>query len=181
MSEIINATVPIDKIKPHKDNYNFHPDAQLADLAASYRDLSQFRSVVIWQQSDGSYIQLAGHGVVEAMKREGAKEVRADILPVSTDPLTAKRIMLADNLHAQNSVPDETALARLLQEQADAGIDLATMGMDAETLRQMLESLGDEIIAKNTTPPDEFKSYDEEIETEYCCPKCGYNWSGKPK
>jgi rubrerythrin len=29
--------------------------------------------------------------------------------------------------------------------------------------------------------PDAFQTYDEEIETEYCCPKCGYEWSGKPK
>lgn len=29
--------------------------------------------------------------------------------------------------------------------------------------------------------PEDFPSYDETIETEYCCPKCGYEWSGKPK
>lgn len=29
--------------------------------------------------------------------------------------------------------------------------------------------------------PDEFPEYDEDIGTEYCCPKCGYEWSGKPK
>ena len=27
--------------------------------------------------------------------------------------------------------------------------------------------------------PEDFKSYDENINTEYCCPKCGYKWSGK--
>ena len=29
-------------------------------------------------------------------------------------------------------------------------------------------------------PPDEFGAYDEDIETEHQCPKCGYVWSGKP-
>ena len=29
--------------------------------------------------------------------------------------------------------------------------------------------------------PEEFKEYDEDIETAYCCPKCNYAWSGKPK
>lgn len=29
--------------------------------------------------------------------------------------------------------------------------------------------------------PQEFASYDESLETHYCCPKCGYEWSGKPK
>ena len=27
-------------------------------------------------------------------------------------------------------------------------------------------------------PPDDFKEYDEDIETEHVCPKCGYRWSG---
>ena len=29
--------------------------------------------------------------------------------------------------------------------------------------------------------PDDFGEYDEGIDTEYSCPKCGYEWSGKPK
>ena len=72
MSEIVNAVVPIEKIKSHPQNFNQHPDAQLSQLEASYEALGQFRSVVLWQQADGTYIQLAGHGFLEAMKREGA-------------------------------------------------------------------------------------------------------------
>lgn len=151
MSEIINAIVPIDKIKPHKENYNQHPEEQIQQLTKSLESLGQFRSVVIWQQPDGTYVQLAGHGVVEAMKREGATEVRADILPPSLDAMTAKQIMLADNLHAQNSLPDDAALARLLEEQQHAGYDLAALGTDEETLRQMLESLGDEMLENGRT------------------------------
>ena len=29
--------------------------------------------------------------------------------------------------------------------------------------------------------PEDFDEVDESLETEYCCPKCGYEWSGKPK
>ena len=155
MSEIINAIVPIEKIKAHPQNYNQHPEEQLQQLAKSLESLGQFRSVVIWQQPDGTYIQLAGHGVVEAMKREGATEVRADILPPSLDAMTAKQVMLADNLHAQNSLPDDTALARLLEEQQNAGFDLAALGTDEEALRQMLESLGDEVLTGDGEEEDE--------------------------
>jgi hypothetical protein len=28
------------------------------------------------------------------------------------------------------------------------------------------------------SPPEEFKSYDENLATEHTCPKCGYEWSG---
>lgn len=136
-----NKVVSLESIKPHPQNYNTHPDEQIKQLGASYTELGQFRSVVLWEQTNGTYIQLAGHGVVEAMKHEGATEVRADVLPPSLDPMIAKRIMLADNLHAQNSSPDDELLATLLQEQSDAGYDLASLGTDDETLRQMLEAL----------------------------------------
>jgi len=38
-----------------------------------------------------------------------------------------------------------------------------------------------ELGINNDDPPDEFKEYDEKIETQYCCPKCSYVWSGRPK
>lgn len=31
------------------------------------------------------------------------------------------------------------------------------------------------------TPPEDFGEFDEDVDFEYCCPKCGYKWSGKPK
>jgi rubredoxin len=30
-------------------------------------------------------------------------------------------------------------------------------------------------------PPEEFPTYDEDLPTDFCCPKCGYTWSGKPQ
>lgn len=175
----VNKVVPIHLIKPHSDNYNQHPEEQIKQLGMSYSELGQFRSVVLWEQSDGTYIQLAGHGVVEAMKREDATEVRADVHPSSLDPMIAKRILLADNLHAKNSISDDEALVRLLQEQQDAGYDLASLGSDDETLRQMLESLGDGYLGGdgNQEKPDvQFKEYDESIaddlDTELC-QQCG--------
>lgn len=30
-------------------------------------------------------------------------------------------------------------------------------------------------------PPEDFPDYDEEIETDYGCPRCGYEWSGDPR
>ena len=30
-------------------------------------------------------------------------------------------------------------------------------------------------------PPDAFEAFDEETDYAYCCPKCGYKWSGQPK
>lgn len=175
-----NKIVPIDLIKPHPDNYNQHPEEQIKQLERSYSELGQFRSIVLWEQSDGTFIQLAGHGIVEAMQRENVSEVRADVHPPSLDPMIAKRILLADNLHAKNSVPDDTLLAQLLQEQYDAGYDLASLGSDEESLRQMLQELGDGYLGSDEEqagkPNVQFKEYDESIaddlDTELC-QQCG--------
>lgn len=35
--------------------------------------------------------------------------------------------------------------------------------------------------ATTAQPPSEFPAYDDDIETHYCCPKCNYEWSGKPR
>jgi len=68
-----------------------------------------------------------------------------------------------------------------------------------ENLRLLMGSVGEEVTNENDglrllanmiqhqhlenekayEPPDEFPEHDEEIDTEYCCPKCGYEWSGK--
>lgn len=150
VSTLANRMVPIAAITPHPDNYNQHPESQLRQLEASYAQLGQYNSIVVWARPGGQYTQVARHGFLLSAKQKGATEIRADILPEDTDPLLIKRIMAADNLHARNSEPDEVLLARLLQEQADAGFDLTALGTDAETLRQMLESLGDDLLLDHT-------------------------------
>jgi len=39
----------------------------------------------------------------------------------------------------------------------------------------LIDSLSD----AHEESPEDFSEYGEDIETEYCCPKCGYKWSGK--
>lgn len=34
---------------------------------------------------------------------------------------------------------------------------------------------------EDALPPDEFGEFDEDVNYDYCCPKCGYKWSGKPR
>ena len=34
------------------------------------------------------------------------------------------------------------------------------------------------ILLKGSEPPEEFKTFDLNIQTEHTCPKCGYEWSG---
>src|SRR6266699_2292995 len=143
MSKITNALIPIDAITPHPRNYRSHPDTQLTYLQASHERFGQYRSVVLWSRPRGKYVTVAGHGIIEAMRQRGVTEIRADVLPQNMPQTEIDAILMADNNIAQHASDDDALLAQLLQEQQNAGYDLAALGSDDETLRQMLESLGD--------------------------------------
>src|SRR5947209_10479038 len=74
---IANKVVSIDAIKPHKRNYRQHPESQISQLGASHSRFGQFRSCVLWERPNGEYITVAGHGIIEAMKRNGVTSIRA--------------------------------------------------------------------------------------------------------
>lgn len=190
MSEIVNMLVPMDVIKPHQRNYRAHPDEQLQYLRSSHSRFGQYRSVVLWQRPGGEYITVAGHGIIQAMTERGVKEIRADVLPPETPQETIDAILVADNNIALSANDDETMLAAILQEQQDAGFNLASLGTDDEALRQMLEALGDEVLStgeEDSMSDVQFKEYDETIEdgldTEMCqeCGKLCLKNGGKKK
>lgn len=180
MSEIVNKVVSIEALQAHPRNYRSHPDIQVEQLGMSHARFGQFRSVVLWQRPNSQYMIVAGHGIVEAMKRNGVKQVRADVLPERTPQDEINAILVADNLHAQNASDDETLLAELLKEQQNACYALETLGSDDETLRQMLTSLGDSYLGSDEEqeekPDVQFKEFDESIadglDTEMC-QQCG--------
>src|SRR5712691_1360425 len=164
--DIYNALIPLEAIRPHERNYRQHPDAQLVQLEKSHARFSQYRSVVLWSRPDGSYTTVAGHGIIEAMRRRGVKDIRADILLQQTPQTEIDAILIADNTLAQNASDDAEMLTRLLQEQSDAGFDLAALGSDEETLRQMLEALGDEYLGQEEGDGgDEYDTTPEEEQT----------------
>jgi len=161
---IEHKIIPLALLDGSTRNYRSHPPEQIAQLKASLERFGAVRSIVVYPESTGRYTILAGHGVVEAARAKGLDSLNCDIAPQSWDMTTRNAYLIADNLHAQNAVDDDSLLAHLLQEQSDAGFDLAALGSDEETLRQMLEALGDESFGQgeegaggdeyDTTPSD---------------------------
>lgn len=138
-----NRMVPVASLYPHAQNYKQHPPEQIRKITASLTRFGQVRSIVVQACENGSYTIVAGHGVVEAATQLKMLELRADVFASWVPETEIKGYLVADNLLGVDAVDDERVLAELLQEQSDAGFDLASMGSDDETLRQMLESLGD--------------------------------------
>lgn len=150
-----NILIPITSLFAHEKNYRQHPPEQITMLKASLERWGQVRSLVVTPNNDGTYTIVAGHGVVLAAQElvnahtsyyERFGKLRADIIPQSWNRLQIEGYIAADNQLSLHATDDDQLLAQLLQEQSDAGFDLASLGTDEETLRQMLEALSDEVI-----------------------------------
>lgn len=154
-----HKTLPLDLLDGHKQNYRQHPDEQITHIGASLARFHQVRSIVIAPEPNGRYTILAGHGVVEAARRNTIEQVACDIVPAEWDEVTRRAYIVADNNLSNGASDDSAMLAQFLQEQVDAGYDLASLGSDEETLRQMLSELGDEYLGN-----DEQSTMEEETE-----------------
>lgn len=132
----VNRRVKLAEVKAHPRNYNAHPQAQVERIAASLRKFGQVRSIVVWRS-----LILAGHGVVEAARSLGWREIAADVLPDEYPEHLALAYVAADNELARLGEPDAAQLAAILQESAAADAELlAAMGYtDAEYVRLLEE------------------------------------------
>jgi len=168
MPRIINRTeerVHIDTIEPHPANPN---DGDVVAIAESIRQ-NGFYSRIVVRDSTGKI--LAGEHRWRAAQEVGLTEV--PIERVECDDETAMRILLADNRTAEKAEREPEPLADLLEHLDSTDDGLTGTGYDISELDDLLDEL-------EPQPPDDFDEYDEGIDTEYCCPKCGYEWSGSP-
>jgi len=101
----------VDALHPHPDNPRKHPEAQVKHLRDSLRRLGVYRNVVCL--ADGTL--LAGHGVWEAAKVEGVKEL--PVLVFDGPEAEARRLLLADNALARLATDDLGRVLELLSEQ----------------------------------------------------------------
>lgn len=155
---IQNALVDIASLRDHEKNYRRHPDQQLDRLAKSLDRFSQYRSIVVQDRGLGQYRIVAGHGLVEAARRNKMISIRADILPEDLDEETITGILVVDNLTSAMAEDDTLLLAQLLQDQQDAGFALESVGFSDEALEALLTDLADarldEGIGRDATDPD---------------------------
>lgn len=165
MAKLSVRMEPIGSIKPHPGNPRRNHDVE--GIARSINAFGFRQPLVIW---DGDGHVLAGHGRLLAAKHLGLDTVPVHY--VGADELTAAQAAayrLADNRSAEGSQWDD---ALLLAELAllDAR-EREAAGFDAAYLEEVQRRLSPE-------PPDEFREYDEGIDVEHVCPKCGYAFSG---
>lgn len=169
--------LPVEHLRAHPQNYKVHPAAQLEHIKSSIRKHGLYRNVIIARDNT----ILAGHGVVQA-----ARELQLRFIPckrLDLDPLSpaALAVLAGDNEVDRLAAIDDSQLVDILRrihaDDPDAG--LQGTGFDSLTLAALEQHLVD-AGALDVTAPEAFQEYDEHIQVEHKCPKCGYEWSGKP-
>lgn len=134
----------------------------------------------------GQYTVVGGHQRLKAAKELGWKEVPCQIIH-EPDVKREKALNLALNKVSGEWNFDK--LGEVLADLDDGGFDIELSGFDSIEVKELEgidESLSSGAFASFDRPrtadsPQEFPGFDEGVKTDYCCPKCRYEWSGKPK
>lgn len=151
----------IGTLRPDPRNARTHSEANISAIEMSLRRYGQRRAAVI--RSDGTI--LAGNGMLEAAVRAGLTELFCDVVPDKWSDDEARAFALADNRTAELADWDQEVLAQHLVELDLAGVDLSQLGFASRT-------------HDPKDKPEDFTEYDDDIQTDHLCPKCGYEWSG---
>jgi ParB-like chromosome segregation protein Spo0J len=168
-NDLLGLVVPTGELRPMPGN------PRRGDVEAIARSLQAFgqRKPVVALR-DGTVI--AGNHTLLAALHLGWSELA--VVRVDDDETTATAFALADNRTAELGDFDALALAALIQQvqQADEALLSAISYSDVD-LQELLNSPAAQGVG-DLAPPDEFTSYDDDLDTAYRCPACGYEWSG---
>jgi hypothetical protein len=159
---------PITTLKPLPGNPR---RGNVEAVAKSYQQFGQRKPLVALK--DGTVI--AGNHQLKAAQQLGWTEIA--VVFVDDDEATAKAYALADNRTSDLGSYDTDALAELL---ADIAHDADLLGASGYTEKDLDLLLSGTV--EQTEPKNSFTEIDPyEMQTDYRCPSCNYEWSGSPK
>lgn len=171
--------VPIDSITLDPANVRLHPPEQVTAIARSI-ELFGFRAVVN-VRSDGKVCE-SGEGRILGARQLGLSHV--PVVEHDDSEHTSRAFAVADNRTFDLGEYDTKRLAQQLNDlvsplPSNEGLTTVfspdDLGFATDDFNKLMSRL-------NVVPPPSFKSMDSEtIKTDYACPKCRYEWSGKPK
>ncbi|MFN6337809.1 MAG: hypothetical protein ACK41W_03635 [Cyanobacteriota bacterium] len=172
-----SETGDIGQLRPDSRNARRRTDRSASLIAKSLERFGAARSIVI--DEDGRI--LAGNGTVEGAKAAGISKLR--IIETDGDELVAVRrtglteeqkigLALADNRTSDLSEWDGLMLQQLSETH-----DVSPW-FESEDLEAIIG--GDSKVVEQL-PPEDFPEAGDDLETDYRCPSCGYEWSGKTK
>jgi ParB-like chromosome segregation protein Spo0J len=168
--ELEVVSVPIGQLHQDPRNARRHDQHNLATIRASLEQFGQRKPVVA--TADGTIV--AGNGTWAAAASLGWEAISVAWLPFD-DPARIRAYAIADNRSGElASWDDEVLLEQVAELRGD--FDLEGIGFTETDLARIAARVGADAVA-----PDGFPQVDENLRTEYCCPRCGHEWSGSPR
>ena len=165
--KIKHQTIDIDSIQAHPKNVR---QGDIGAISESLKAHGQYRPIVVDERTNRI---LAGNHTWKAAKALGWSQIQASIIETKDDD-EALRILLADNRANDLAMYDNGALEELLKQ-----LSATEDGLEGTLFD--LADIDDLQIDNQPLDLSEFEKFDETIDTEHECPKCGYEWSGKQK
>lgn len=154
-----------DQLLANPLNWRRHPKWQQDALEGLLREVGWVQRVIVNRTT--SHI-VDGHLRVELAMRRGEPTVPVLYVDLSEDE--ERKVLAAIDPIGGLAQTDQTMLDELLN----------SVTAEDAALAEFLDSLKAPVF-EDPAPPEDFQQFDEDIKTDFCCPKCGYAWSGKAK
>ena len=117
--------VPINELKPYKNNARTHNEKQIEKIANSIQEFGFINPVLI----DSDYVIIAGHGRVKGAEKLGMVEVPCLFVEDLTEE-QKRAYIIADNKLALDAGWDYDLLKIELEELDDLDFDISLTGFD---------------------------------------------------
>jgi hypothetical protein len=153
--------VKASELRPHPKNWRTHPPAQQESLRGLLAEIGFADALIARELKDGSLELIDGH-----LRAETTPDTKVPVLIVDLTEKEAEKVLATLDPLAAMAERDQEKLDELLGD----------VKSNSEALTAMLSRMA----STNGEAPaiEEFKEFNENIETEHKCPKCGYKWSG---
>ena len=155
------------EIKPSEYNPRIISEHALEGLEASIEKFG-YVEPLIWNARTGNLV--SGHQRYKILEKQKVKAVEVVVVDLSEED--EKKLNLTMNNEQIRGEWDIPRLRDLMEQFDDNDLDFGSLNLEELNLKYP-EDDEEEL--------DEFPSVDIEKETDYCCPKCGYEWNGKPR
>jgi ParB-like chromosome segregation protein Spo0J len=156
--------VKISELTLDPNNARRHSTRNIEVIANSLKEFGQRKPIVVTKDN----VVIAGNGTLEAAQSLGWETIDVTRAPEDWSAKQIKAYALTDNRTSELADWDSQILAEQLLEISEV-FDIQDFGFNPLSGESMEET------------NHEFQDFSDDVETQYRCPKCGYEWNGSAR
>jgi hypothetical protein len=159
--------VKASELLPNPRNWRKHPTGQADALRGALSEIGYADALIAYETPEGLML-IDGH-----LRAETTPDMEVPVLITDLNEDEANKLLITLDPLSAMADTNQDALTALVEQ-----VEIGNESLRAAIANLLLE---DNAMPDLLVPPDEFPSYDDDLETHYQCPSCKYSWSGKPK